>query len=246
VVSILVILTVLALIAVTWAASTVLAGAFVGAVPTRVTLFAGPSVRVMQVRGVEIRLGVLPIGSSVQFLDIDQVEEAYALHEGDENEDPEVAFYRWAARYVGERRLYETLPLVTRLTVHLIGWVPVFLAAQILLGLRPAAIELAEGFSQIFRYFLDKGYAGAATGWLASMVAQGRFAEAGATIAMKVIAVNLLPLPMLAGGQMLIQILSSATGRLLRWPDRMVGVSVAVYFGIMFVFATTVWKLLVR
>lgn len=248
----LIVLGIIASIALVWALCTALAGAFVGAVPTRLVLFAGPNVRVGLVRGVELRLGLLPIGSSVQFLDVQQVQEAYAFRMVDEDTNEEVLDPErveaealvWAADYIGLRRLYETLPLAARVTILLVGWVPTFLFAQVVLGLQAAGTEIVEGWSQIFRYLFDEAYASGAIAWLKAALAGGRVAEVAATIAMKMVALNLLPLPLLAGGQIILEILRSATRRPLRWPDRLAGLSFAVYLMAAYVFVDRTWRLL--
>lgn len=219
-------LALIAAIALTWAVCTALAGASVGAVPTRIALFAGPSVRIGQVGGTELRLGLLPLGSSVRFL-------------GDDGEDE----VRLGAE---DRKSYETLPLVTRLTIVAIGWVPLFLFAQAVLGLRPAATEFLQAFEQIFRYLRDPAFAAGAAAWFKGCVTAGRWTEAAAVLGMKMIAFNLLPLPLLAGGQILLEIARSAARRRLEWPDRVVALSVVIAFTMAIVAANRTWRLFVQ
>jgi membrane-associated protease RseP (regulator of RpoE activity) len=119
----LVILAVTALVALTWALCTATAGAFAGAVPTRVHLFAGPALRLGRVRGVDVHLGLLPIGSSVQFLDLELAGDPFDAHE-----PPEAQTATW----LGYRQVFERLPLATRLTVLLIG-VAIYFGTLILL-----------------------------------------------------------------------------------------------------------------
>jgi membrane-associated protease RseP (regulator of RpoE activity) len=227
-ISIAVIPAVLAIVALVFAVCTAVAGALIDAVPIRISLFAGPSMHLATIREADVRLGLLPFGSGVRFLDEDAVEEGLA----DEID-------------LDGKRLFEHLPLVTRLTVLLVGWVAIFLIAQAILGLRGAATELGEGFRQIVAFLTDRDYAPVAAAWLKGMMAGGRFAEAGAVIAMKVTAFNFLPLPGLTGGEFLLQIASSAAGRRLQWPSVVVPVSLALGVGMVYIFVTRMWNVLV-
>ena len=211
-------------VAFVWAVTTVLVARLVGATVLTVELALGPGLRIASLGGTEIRLG-LPIGSSVRFLDAATVAES---SEG----------------FVAGRRMWEDLPLAARLTVHLAGWLPVFLLALIPLGLPGAASELGAAFGQIVRFFKEPAYPTMALMSLSSMLSEGHWDRAAAIVALKVAAINLLPLPLFAGGKILLEIASAATRRELRWPSLLVTLSFTAYILALFYFVQRVWKAL--
>ena len=218
------ILLVLASASIVWAVATALVARILGATILQVHIFVGPSLRIFRLGEAEIRLGLLPIGSSVRFLDVDAIEEAVAERAG--------------------RRLFEELPLAARLSIHLAGWVLVFLFAQVVLGWSAAASELAQGFGQIFRFFYDRAYPGMALASLSSELSQGLWDRAAAVVALKVIAINLLPLPIYTGGMILVEIASALVRRTVRWPSSVLSVSLFVYLAVLVIFVRLFWKAL--
>jgi membrane-associated protease RseP (regulator of RpoE activity) len=210
-----------------WAVTTALTGRLLGATLLKVVFFNGPSLRIARLGTAEVRLGLLPIGSSVQFLDAAAVEEAHA-------------------EALSERRLLEDLPFAARLLILVIGWIPVFLLAAIPLGLPGAATELGEAFGQIVRFFRDPAYPALALGSLQMELAAGHWALAAAVVGLKVTAINLLPLPILAGGKILEEIASALTRRTVRWPSLLVTLS---FFGCLlalFYFVKQLWKVIAQ
>jgi len=252
-----------------WAVVTALAGRLLGATVREVRFFIGPGVRIARLGGVNIRVGLLPIGSSVQFLDADLLLAAYAearaageIHEdafdpdlddldhledlgglgsADEESDCDL---EWVGNFVAGKRLFDALPLASRLTLQLIGWVPVFFFAQMVLGLSGATSGLLQGFGQIFRFFADPAYSQAVLRWLAKTVAEGHWDRAAATVGLKIIAIDLLPLPIFAGGQILATIATSLRRRRTHWPSLALAVSLGVVIMALVVFAGRLWKAL--
>lgn len=215
-------------VSIVWAVTTALVGRLAGATALKVTFALGPSVRIARFGLTEVRLG-LPISGGVRFLDASALDE-----EVEEIADP-----------LEERRLLEELPFVARLSINLVGWLPIFLCAGIILGWSDAASELGQGFGQILRFFRDPAYPKMAMASLQTELSADRWMVAAAVVAMKVLAVGLLPLPTLSGGEVLRTIASALMRRPVRWPDLLVSISFGFCLLALVYFVEKIWKVLI-
>ncbi|MBC8103070.1 MAG: site-2 protease family protein [Cytophagales bacterium] len=166
---------------------TAAAGALLGARLEKVRLFFGRPLVTLTLNGVELQVGFVPLGGSVQFQGMGP----------DSQSDL-------------ERVPYRSLPLAKRLLISVSGPVLLLLLGCLLLGVAGAGASLSRGFAQPFLGAaapLSTGQALLQSLWL--LLSQKSISLAVGVVLVKAAAFNLLPLPALNGGAFLLELLGS-------------------------------------
>lgn len=178
-----------------YAAALSLIARVLGACPTEVAVFQGPRLFGCRIGRTEWRLNLIPLGARVLFgaprpesgsdsqsgLDPARVEELARIHEE-----------------------FHAKPLFVQALMNLSGPVSMVLIAACFLGPSEGMSSLSRGFAQVFQGAWSPFEVGAPLiqGFL-DLVARGGALSAAGILSAKLAALNLLPIPMLAGGQVL-------------------------------------------
>jgi membrane-associated protease RseP (regulator of RpoE activity) len=156
-----------------------LAGRLAGAAVEELALFLGPPLLRFEVRGVTLRLNLLPLGSYVKF--------------ADRSDRPEA-----------RGRFLRELPPLTRAAIAASGCLTLLALAALCLGPSAAAQKLLSGFGQVVAGPLRPFSTGARLlSLLAEFARTHPFAATLGLVAAKMTALNLLPVPTLNGADIL-------------------------------------------
>jgi membrane-associated protease RseP (regulator of RpoE activity) len=177
-----------ALVSATHTLGLLLAGRACGATALELSLFVGPKLCRFHAAGMRVSIGCIPIGGYVKFHSTE--DEA-----GESSPDPDAA----------PRRPFNTLHPLVRVAVTASGCVALLLVASLCLGPTGAWPAFLRGFSQFPAMALGPFSSGKAL--VARLVEVGSvmpFATALGLLSAKIAALNLLPLPVLNGGEIVL------------------------------------------
>ena len=161
----------------------VIAGLLGGAPIEKIEIFTGPKLAAVHFRGVPLSLGLLPTGGSVAFTGM-----AYSAEEAEE-------------------KSFRRLPLAWRLAIIASGPVAVLLLASVCIGPMEAGHSLINGFYQ----FVTGAFAPLSQGQALLKKAlhlfhTQTFVVVLGVVSAKIAAGNLLPVPPMNGGQLLMEL----------------------------------------
>lgn len=164
-----------------------LSGRLAGASVREVGIFNGPALATMRVGYTALRLNLIPLGGYVKFAN---AESAPSLR--------------------GRGRLFEELPTLARALIAISGCLALLVVAAACLGPASALSHVASGFPQFVQGALHPVAVGAPLiARLARFVATHPVVSTVGLIVSKELAFNLLPIPILNGGD-IIMILAQA------------------------------------
>lgn len=187
-----------------------------------INLFSGPNFRLGSIRNVPIKLGVLPFFSYVEFLSLSGAEShcndrlQQDLEEGKSSfGNSQEAFDECIEEFIDNRPVFEEFPLLQKLTVHTVGWIVLFTMVGLMVGFPEALAKVVDTYPQLIQLALDKSFNPVSS--FANQHERWFLAQLVGTVAMKTLAISLLPFPGTTGGVIIQELATKVLNRRVRF-----------------------------
>ncbi|MBL1178436.1 site-2 protease family protein [Pantanalinema sp. GBBB05] len=237
------------LTALIWLGVTAIASPGLGATVLEARLFTGPAIHLGQFQTTRLSLGLIPWGSSVRLLDQMAMEQTWSQEfvtqpeQSASNSNP-TDWSEWQTRFLQGRQLFEQLPWVSRMAIILSGWLVILLLAFMVLGVPQTHQAFWATYEETYRYLLEPDFARASLRWLNQAVAAQQWLSAITLLAVKITALNLIPVPFLAGGAAIQETAAAIIDRPVQFPNQWVATTFFLAIGLFCLFFVRTWNAL--